>query len=755
LPARLFTMCRTTPPVVLALIALVVTCRTGPAAESPSPKDVLATAKSIWHMGPGPMEIRGDAATGFALAGPERESSLQRGGDGRVAELRGGAIVVGGPEKPHVAGKSMSLCLRLRDPSGTWEGPIVSRSVPGKDPVAILFGSDVSSLRMGDRERRRLVGNRALTYQWKTRPGAEHVRPEIYQTSEKGRLDQPAYKQGILRVSAPLDLVGPSDWHDVIVRFDDARLELFVDGVLVDEEWPHGALEGFQGPFVLGPVQDGAPSFRGQVDHLAVWDRALTDAEIVALSGGTQTVAKRTEEILGPESPNPQYWRPQGYNAYVGDCMPFFHDGTFHFYYLFDRRHHGSKWAMGAHQFGHASSRDLVHWEYHPLALPITDQAEPSLGTGLCVFHDNLYHLFYIPHYRRGYFTDSALLGDDVRVATSDDGIHFTKRPDPVAKLEYRTGGDVNPNVFRDEVEKRFILAVAGRFYASTDLLHWDATHDFTTAEIPAWSCTCAFEWNGWRYYSAWQNVRKTRKPIGPGQGGWTDAPGLGDALFCPQVAAFTGNRRLLVGFVDDGAWGSSAVFRELVQHPNGDLGTRWVPEMIPPCGKPVPVATSVGFGSKDLGGHATFNNIPRNCRVHLRLTPGPGAAEYALVVRATSDRDSGMTLTFRPGEDLVRFDAPKHKLPAPALTRGERALKNVTGLDRPFTLDLIIEDDLLDVCVDNRRTYIVHVPTWLDDRARDAGLAHEGKPGETLVLYTEKGHLQIDDLTIRPLEAR
>ena len=102
----------------------------------------------------------------------------------------------------------------------------------------------------------------------------------------------------------------------------------------------------------------------------------------------------------------------------------------------------------GGDAVGHVSTRDLVHWESHPLALPITDQIEPSLGTGLCVFHDGTYFMYYIPHYRRGYFRDSPFQGDDVRVATSRNGIRLHKKPGPAVPFEYPTGGDVNPNVF-------------------------------------------------------------------------------------------------------------------------------------------------------------------------------------------------------------------------------------------------------------------------------------------------------------------
>jgi len=48
---------------------------------------------------------------------------------------------------------------------------------------------------------------------------------------------------------------------------------------------------------------------------------------------------------------NIQNWSPEGLNTGVGDVMPFSHDGTFHLFYLFDRRGHESKWGLGAHQW--------------------------------------------------------------------------------------------------------------------------------------------------------------------------------------------------------------------------------------------------------------------------------------------------------------------------------------------------------------------------------------------------------------------
>jgi hypothetical protein len=57
-----------------------------------------------------------------------------------------------------------------------------------------------------------------------------------------------------------------------------------------------------------------------------------------------------------------------------------------------------------------------------------------------------------------------------------------------------------------------------------------------------------------------------------------------------PMLVPFAGNRALLVGFrcYQDG-YASQAVFRELVQHADGTLTTKWVPGMIPPTGPPLP----------------------------------------------------------------------------------------------------------------------------------------------------------------------
>jgi hypothetical protein len=48
-----------------------------------------------------------------------------------------------------------------------------------------------------------------------------------------------------------------------------------------------------------------------------------------------------------------QYFKPQE-PFFAGECMPFFHDGVFHLFYLLDENHHQGKGGLGGHQWAHA-----------------------------------------------------------------------------------------------------------------------------------------------------------------------------------------------------------------------------------------------------------------------------------------------------------------------------------------------------------------------------------------------------------------
>ena len=699
-------------------------------------------AVAAWHMAGfkdsvanRPLTAHGKVELGIELDGAEREASLQRGGNGRAARFDGGYLVADDKagEELTLSGKEMTLCIRMRDPEGRWNAP--------------LFAADDKESAFGP-----ILGGKGgrLEYLWRTSSLEDRVVPGW----AAGRSLSPDFANGILRIGVPAELLNPTAWHDVVVRFRGANLEMFVDGALVDEEWPHGEVRQFRGPFLIGAARENGElksGFHGLIDHLAIWSRALTDAEIVALSGGAEEVARRDLEILGEEQASMQDWKPRGHTAFAGDCMPFYHDGAFHLFYLFDRRHHGSRWGLGAHQYAHAATKDLIHWEHHPLAVPILKQWECSMGTGDVIYNDNdgRYYAFYTDCGGRAEFKDKPQQGSWIFAARSADGVHFTKDFKPLVP-----GHDCE--VFQDESTGLFhLVRGGGNRLVSKDLATWeDVPGDFvqlrpgTSAECPNY-----FEWNGWRYFILGRNALwKSRGPLGP----WTEIePTVYDGLMVPKVAEFTGNRRLLAGFLAYPGWGGNVVFRELIQCEDGSLGMRFPPEMVPKSGEPMPLSfealTKGASGDgRTVRVHAPpdgfevgmLTKVPRDVRITLKALPAPGTKCFGLCFRGEGDYADGCELRFEPADRRVQYGAPSNGGPAQASTEHwsdghDFGIRGVEGLDRPFTLEVIAKDRIIDACIDGRRTIVT--------RRHNVG-------GDRLFFFASGGDVAFDDVQVRPL---
>ena len=154
-----------------------------------------------------------------------------------------------------------------------------------------------------------------------------------------------------------------------------------------------------------------------------------------------------------------------------------FYKGCYHFFYQYNP--YGAFW--DSMHWGHAVSKDLVHWEYLPLALAPSEEYDdhPQGGcfSGTAIEHEGKLYLFYtaVANYGQG-------LEQSQCVAFSEDGIHFEKyegNPVIVAPEGVRRDQFRDPKVFR--LGEKFYLLVAaclrGRgqalLYESKDLLHW------------------------------------------------------------------------------------------------------------------------------------------------------------------------------------------------------------------------------------------------------------------------------------------
>ena len=206
---------------------------------------------------------------------------------------------------------------------------------------------------------------------------------------------------GVLTVSVPFDYkeeplklqceIQAGDRVAVVLM--PHRIELYVGGVLMDEEWPAGT-----GLFAI--------------------EDAFSPAGVASVSFVSVTEPKEEPSVLG-EIENAEGWYP-GNGVFVGDCMPYRRDDEFHVLYLKDRHHHMSKWGLGAHQWEHISTKDFRTWSIHPMAVPITEPWEGSICTGSWVRHEGKEYLYYTIRQVDG---SKAC----IRRSVSHDGYHFVK----------------------------------------------------------------------------------------------------------------------------------------------------------------------------------------------------------------------------------------------------------------------------------------------------------------------------------------
>lgn len=434
-----------------------------------------------------------------------------------------------------------------------------------------------------------------------------------------------------------------------------------------------------------------------------------------------------------------QYFSP-GQGRFVGDCMPFFHDGVFHLYYLLDQGHHQGRGGLGGHQWAHASTVDLRGWQHHPLALPVEEEWEGSICTGSVLWNEGLFHAFYAT--RKPDWTQH------LSHAVSTDGIAFVKtRPLPVLPVPpgYDPQHFRDPFLFRDE-EGRFQMLVTARReddpvlqgggcllrLSSPDLAHWTVEGpqlfpggDPRSAVIP--ECPDYFVWNGWHYLvfglGLATHYRIALHPLGP----WRRPPDpLLDSrlLSVMKTAPFGSGRRIGAAWIgtregdrDAGGpqWGGNLVLRELVQHEDGTLSTRFVPELLSSDGAryeatlhPLTPGVRGDAGTITLAAPngqvvAAFFGVPQDFRLRCRVRPHGDNARFGIGLRGSGEFGTHYALAFEPGAGRV--------------TLADQFRTGVAEIARPFQLEVVCRGDLLDVCIGGTHCLINRLPESGGDR--------------------------------------
>lgn len=247
-----------------------------------------------------------------------------------------------------------------------------------------------------------------------------------------------------------------------------------------------------------------------------------------------------------------------------------FYKEEYHMFYQYNPN--GDQW--GTIHWGHAKSKDLVHWEHLPIALyPSNDKGELHCFSGCAVINDGEPTIFYTSigegerHQTNGAEQWTAISKDDMITWEKYD-------KNPVLKLDIH--GDIDIKEWRDpfvwKEEDSWFMVVGGShdkkgcvlIYKSEDLRQWEflnILYEDKNNEI--WECPNLFKL-GHEYVLVYSPSDIVKYYIGsidneykfiPRSSGTMDYSGW-EGFYAPNSFVDDSNRRIMFGWLTDVARG-------------------------------------------------------------------------------------------------------------------------------------------------------------------------------------------------------
>lgn len=523
-----------------------------------------------------------------------------------------------------------------------------------------------------------------------------------------------------MRVGVPLSrLYKPWSKHQAVLSYTGARLTLYIDGQLMDNDFPFGEpTEAIEKKAFI-------------VNKKAVSKWRLVQPALEAVRDAKSNFRLRLTEGKNRRVPL-QYFTPEGHNAWVGDVAAIHHNGRYHLFYLFDRRGHRSKFGRGGHYFEHLSTADFLHWTEHEAAVPIDEQWE-TIGTGTpFVLHDSLF-LSYGMHTSRLYpneATATPMQWDSIRALGHSVALPFSELSGCIPSgASYSTSTDTDGNQFRkshilihpaenptiytnDEGQLMMLANYGARGTWTSDRLDggWrQVSEDFP----PGGDCTFIFRWGSYEYIVG-GFTHMWMKPVNAPIEAYQDMVSQGldfyDGLSVPSITPLPDGRYVMAGWVEiNRHWGGPLVIRELLQDADGRLGSRLMPELMPePAGQKRLLCQTINDGESWEGTCSetsfllTCDVLPdKDGKVVINLMDDSGrTCPWTLDL-------SEATARFGEGRSLRQGGEPQHAT--------DYAIEHLRGIESSFPLRIIVKGDpklggsLVDMEIAGRRTMISH----------------------------------------------
>lgn len=478
-----------------------------------------------------------------------------------------------------------------------------------------------------------------------------------------------------------------------------------------------------------------------------------------------------------------------------GDAIPFYHDGTYHLFFL-NAPLGTVRWPERVrNSWQHARSTDLVHWEELSAALEPGEKGDvdgDGCWTGSVVYKDGIYHIFYTGYNINGKYPQT------ICHATSNDCVHFEKDPkNPIIVPDERYYEPIDwrdPYIFYNDEDSCYWMIIAGRkkegpdnrrgcivLYKTQDLVnfeHYGTIYEPWHTNCP--ECPEMYKMGDYWYlaYSRFSEraqtlYRVSKSPYGP----WR-TPRL-DGIDCRRFYAAKSlvndeGRRFYFAWIheregqtDNGLWqtgGDYAVPHEVCPTETGDLHVRMPKEFdnlfrvkrpltftpklghIKEYGDTALEVSSVGTLSYGYFDSPAFRD--KRCLFECDIHPTDVADYFGLTLYSDKDLDKGYLLAFNKAGQTVSLN----KLPAPLdpfwslLSNKESPVPEVDGprvcekilsfADGDFiNVKVLLEDSMIECYIDGRVAFCY--------RAYD----HQKY---TLGVFVQDGNVEFHNLQVR-----
>ncbi|KAF5073424.1 hypothetical protein DSECCO2_191530 [anaerobic digester metagenome] len=505
--------------------------------------------------------------------------------------------------------------------------------------------------------------------------------------------------------------------HEVILNFTKAQFVMYVDGKIVDADFPIGF-----------------PDWSAERTWEINSEYVNTAKILFSAINPERDVSKKSNF-----KPEVQYWTPIWHNAWVGDVATIYYNGRYHVFYLFDRRHHSSKFGVGGHYFEHFSTKDFKTWTEHEAATPIEEQWE-TFGTGTPFVYDNKLILSYGLHTSRIYPDKWTLTSDLIdyynnngktgffkkdlgkkvpsgsTYSISKNGIsHFEKTKNVFHYCE-------NPSVFTDSNGKLMMFANfrSKGTWTSNSL---DGDWYCINKNFPnGGDCTFYFKWGDYEYaiggfVNLWKKIKSNNITEG-----WEDVVKEGTDFYngvsVPSITEIDNGRFLMAGWIPIRGWGGPFIIHELVQLSNGRIGTKWMEELTPEAISSKKIANKIInetlFSVKEKSFLLTFtvnriNSQNGKLGVSFLSSNREDGCEFQIDIENAFAQYSNSTKEkFALREKSLRQGGAPHLV-------GNYAIENLIEINKPFLVRMLIKSNpklggtIIDSEIAGKRTMITY----------------------------------------------